>query len=120
VAAWPEPPATAMLTPHAASERLRERELSRVAQSLMSGRLLISGPESSAGVAYEGIELDATEAFNPDAAAAPSPAVAIEDHASAVPAADGSGSAVLPGGTHVSEVDSSGRRQPFFRSVAQI
>ncbi len=28
--------------------------------------------------------------------------------------------AVLPGGTHVSEVDTSGRRQPFFRSVAQI
>ena len=27
---------------------------------------------------------------------------------------------MLPGGTQVSEVDSSGRRQPFFRSVAQI
>ena len=27
---------------------------------------------------------------------------------------------MLPGGTHVSAVDSSGRRQPFFRSVAQI
>ena len=27
---------------------------------------------------------------------------------------------MLPGGTHVSEVDTSGRRQPFFRSVAQI
>ena len=27
---------------------------------------------------------------------------------------------MLPGGTHVSEVDRSGRRQPFFRSVAQI
>ena len=36
------------------------------------------------------------------------------------PASNLSGSAVLPGGTHVSEVDSSGRRQPFFRSVAQI
>src|SRR5262249_19608455 len=31
-----------------------------------------------------------------------------------------SGSAVLPGGTAVSTVESSGRRQPFFRSVAQI
>ena len=27
---------------------------------------------------------------------------------------------MLPGGKHVSEVDTSGRRQPFFRSVAQI
>ena len=27
---------------------------------------------------------------------------------------------MLPGGTHVSAVESSGRRQPFFRSVAQI
>ena len=31
-----------------------------------------------------------------------------------------SSSAVLPGGTAVSMVESSGRRQPFFRSVAQI
>ena len=27
---------------------------------------------------------------------------------------------MLPGGTHVSEIDASGRRQPFFRSAAQI
>ena len=29
-------------------------------------------------------------------------------------------SAVLPGGRHISEIDTSGRRQPYFRSVAQI
>ena len=31
-----------------------------------------------------------------------------------------SSSAVLPGGKHVSEVDTSGHRRPYFRSVAQI
>jgi WD40 repeat protein/Flp pilus assembly protein TadD len=35
-------------------------------------------------------------------------------------ATDSSSSAVLPGGTAISSVDSSGPRQPFFRSVAQI
>ncbi len=64
--------------------------------------------------------LDATEAFGPDSPSG----LATEDAGGGrppdQPSADTSTSAVLPGGKHVSEVDASGRRQPFFRSVAQI
>ncbi len=87
-------PATvsATLTPVAAWASPRQRDLSRVAESLFTGRLPTEGLEFPAGAGHS-----------------PAPA-----------APDLSRSAVLPGGTHVSEVDTSGRRQPFFRSIAQI
>src|SRR5213075_1003164 len=113
-------PATAILTPVPAAAGLRKRELGRVAESLLSGRLLTEGLELPAGVASATIGFVTTEQFNPDATSGLTPGVTIADHPPAVPATDVSSSAVLPGGTHVSEIDSSVRRQPFFRSVAQI
>jgi eukaryotic-like serine/threonine-protein kinase len=111
---------SAILAPAPGSASSRKRELSRVAESLLSGRLLSDGLESSDDDFAASIALDATEQFNPDAISGRSPASAIGDHPMAARAADAASSAVLPGGTHVSEVDSSVRRQPFFRSVAQI
>jgi WD40 repeat protein/serine/threonine protein kinase len=116
----PEPPATAIQTPVAASVRLEGRELRRVAESLLNGRLLTEGLESPAVAAPAAIELGATEPLDPDASSGHTLAVTIGDHPLALPPADGPSSAMLPGGTQVSEVDSSGRRQPFFRAVAQI
>jgi eukaryotic-like serine/threonine-protein kinase len=113
-------PATANLTPLAVAEQRRKRELSRAAESLLSGRFLTEGLESPAGVASQTIELGMTEKFNPDEDSGTTPAVGNGDDALKLPPAGVSSSAMLPGGTHVSEVDSSVRRQPFFRSVAQI
>jgi serine/threonine protein kinase/WD40 repeat protein/tetratricopeptide (TPR) repeat protein len=115
-----EAPATAGLTPVTAAAHRRRRELNRVAESLLSGRLLIEGLGSPEGDADAAIEMGATERFDPGATSDPTPAAANGDRPPDAPAADASSSAVLPGGTHVSEVDSSTRRQPFFRSVAQI
>jgi hypothetical protein len=64
----PDPPATANLTSAAASARWRKRELNRMAESILSGRLLIEGPESAGGVACATYELATTEQFSPDAA----------------------------------------------------
>jgi WD40 repeat protein len=116
----PEPPATAMLTPAAASVRSGKHDVRSVAELLLNGRLLTEGLESPAGGASAAIEFDSTEPFHPDATSGLAPSVTIGDHPPAMPAADGSSPAMLPGGTHVSEIDSSGRRRPFFRSVAQI
>jgi WD40 repeat protein/serine/threonine protein kinase len=116
----PAPTATANLSPAAASMRLGKRELSRVASSLLSGRLLTEGLESPAGVASAAIELDSTEQFNPDASSDFTLALTIGDRPRTLTAEGVPASAVLPGGTAISSVDSSIRRQPFFRSVAQI
>src|SRR5579864_4225433 len=116
----PEVPATANLSPIAASVRRRKRALNSVAASLLSGRLLTQGLELPAGVASAMIELGTTEHFNPDATLDVAPAATIKDHSLAAPVADVSSSAVLPGGTAISSVESSVRRQAFFRSVAQI
>ncbi len=98
-----------------ATSILRRRELGRMAESLLSGRMMTEGIGSppEAGVL-------ATERVDVDATAGHSPVLTIGDRPPAPVAPNLSGSAVLPGGTHVSGIDSSGRRQPFFRSVAQI
>ncbi len=98
-----------------ATSILRRRELGRMAESLLSGRIATEGlglpPEAG---------LAATERVAADATAGHAPDLTIGDRPPAPPGLNPSGSAVLPGGTHVSGIDSSGRRQPFFRSVAQI
>jgi WD40 repeat protein/serine/threonine protein kinase len=98
-----------------ATSILRRRELGRMAESLLSGRMVTEGigsPLEAGVVATERVDVDATAGHAPD--------LTIGDRPPAPPGPNLSGSAVLPGGTHVSGIDSSGRRQPFFRSVAQI
>jgi WD domain, G-beta repeat len=77
-----------------------------VAESLLSGRLVTDGFESSTEAAWAPTEAQSrvTGQYLPLPTTAPS--------------ADASSSAVLPGGTAVSMVESSGRRTRFFRSVA--
>ena len=85
---------------------------------LLTGRLVAeAGEESGGGVATS---LAQTEAFDP-ASTSDSRRDAPGRELPPAPATSGvSSSAMMPGGKHVSEVDTSGRRQPFFRSVAQI
>jgi serine/threonine protein kinase/WD40 repeat protein/tetratricopeptide (TPR) repeat protein len=96
------------------------RELGAMAESLLSGRFFADALESPAGFAAGAVELGTTERFDPDATSGQVPAVTVGDIHVPAPVVDVASSAVLPGGTHVSEVSSSARRQPFFRSVAQI
>ncbi len=98
----------------------RNRTLGQMAESLLTGRFLTDELESLAGVATKTIESAATERFDSDKTSDLTPAAAIGDHSSAGPSADVSSSAVLPGGKHVSEISSTSRWQPYFRSVAQI
>ncbi len=101
-----------------AASVLRRRELGRMAESLLSGRMAteaIASPDSPVAAGFV-----ATERVDAAATVGAATALTIGDRLAAAPAPNLSGSAVLPGGTHVSGIDSSGRRQPFFRSVAQI
>jgi WD40 repeat protein/serine/threonine protein kinase len=108
-------------TERAAVKSARNRELGRVAESLLGGRL---GTEWLAFAASE--DSEATEPAGAQHVHIDGTIGALERYtAQSVPAmtseAPVSSSAVLPGGTAVSSVDSSLRRgQPFFRSVAQI
>jgi WD40 repeat protein/tetratricopeptide (TPR) repeat protein len=113
-------PVTKTQGPTAAPAGLRQRNLSRVAESLLTGRLLTEGLESPVGAIAATSGSVRTEPIERDATAGQASVVLGGEHPSAVPAADLSSSAILPGGTPVSEVDSSGRCQPYFRSVAQI
>jgi hypothetical protein len=107
-------------TASATPASLRNWKLRQVAESLLSGRLGTEAPRPTAGAGSAATEAAETDAFEP----------ALNTHAGAPeigqplpepPSGAGvSTSAVLPGGTAVSMVESSGRRQPFFRSVAQI
>ena len=99
---------------------LRKHELSRMAESLLNGRMVTEGLRSPPSDLPTANSFVATEQFDADAASSPATVVIRENQPPALSALNPSGSAVLPGGTHVSGVDSSGRRQPFFRSVAQI
>src|SRR5262249_21523291 len=99
----------------------RNRALSQVAQSLLVGRVGTEGWELSNGAGCAVTEAAGKELTGLDApAAAATRDPTGEFRATAEPVADASRSAVLPGGTAVSSVDSSVRRQPFYRSVAQI
>ena len=94
--------------------RSAEAELGWLAESLLTGGFIIDGLESPA------TDPAGTERFDPDRTLGQSSMDTAEGRPLAAPLADVSGSAVMPGGQHVSEVDNSGRLQPFFRSVAQI
>jgi WD40 repeat protein/serine/threonine protein kinase/tetratricopeptide (TPR) repeat protein len=95
-------------------------KLRQVAESLLSGRLGTEAPRSTAGAGRAATEAAETDAFDREA----NTHAGARDMGQPLPespsGADVSTSAVLPGGTVVSMVESSGRRQPFFRSVAQI
>jgi hypothetical protein len=115
----PEAPATTALTP-VASAGLGKGDLSRVAESLLSGRLLCEGLDWPAGAAAATSGSVRTRQLDHDAIPGHASAFTLGDHPPPSAAADLSSSAVLPGGTPVSGVDSSGHLQPFFRSVAQL
>jgi WD40 repeat protein/serine/threonine protein kinase len=96
--------------------------LGPVAESLLTGRFETGGMVASAGNGFETSEGAGawTEPLDP---AAPTEAESPKTgrHLLEIPpAADVSSSALLPGGTAVSAVESSGRRLPLLRSVARI
>jgi WD40 repeat protein len=95
------------------------RELNRVAESLLSGRLGAMCRDDDAP-AEQTDGLARTEWFDVNATTGPSHAVLDTGFASGLAPPGPETSAVLPGGTPVSAVETSGRRQPYFRSVAQI
>jgi WD40 repeat protein/tetratricopeptide (TPR) repeat protein len=98
----------------------RNRTLGQVAESLLSGRLGVETLNSPVGAAFAATLADRSKPFDPDATTGAEEQDAGQPLLKAPPAAALSSSAVLPGGTAISSVESSGRRQPFFRSVAQI
>jgi serine/threonine protein kinase/tetratricopeptide (TPR) repeat protein len=85
---------------------LRARQVSRMAQSLVTGTFAVELVDPDRTGSSNGVEATDVGDSQPSAAASMSP--------------PSSSSAVLPGGTQVSAVESSGKRLPFFRSVAQI
>ena len=117
----PAGPAVGTETASAMAAALRDRELGQVAASLLIGRLGTEGLEAATGA-----EFGATEAAG--AAGSIDPAATSDAGATGTgrplvappPAAGMSSCAVLPGGTAISSIESSGRRPPYFRSVAQI
>jgi WD40 repeat protein len=92
----------------------------QVAESVLSGRLGSDRLNWPTRVATAATEKGATEPIDPPPILFDSSVLNRHELGSRPPAADGSISAVLPGGTAVSMVESSVSRQPFFRSVAQI
>ncbi len=98
----------------------RNSVLGQVAESLLSGRLGSQGLESASGAAGETTEAGGdAPAHRAAGTHADGWARELSHSGSRSPDAV-STSAVLPGGAAISSVDSSGRRLPFFRSVAQI
>jgi WD40 repeat protein len=91
-----------------------------MAQSLLSGRLLTEGADESARAACAVTEADSREQIDPSALTEAAVWKTGEQFGGPRSAPSVASSAVLPGGTAVSMVESSGRRQPFFRSAAQI
>jgi WD40 repeat protein/serine/threonine protein kinase len=116
----PETVANPALAPLAAAAGPRKHDISRVAESLLTGRLLSDGTEMPAAAGAATIAPVRTEEITRDPTSGHALAFTLGDHAPVRAPSDLSGSAVLPGGTPVSGVDSSARVQPFFRSVAQI
>jgi WD40 repeat protein/serine/threonine protein kinase/Flp pilus assembly protein TadD len=93
---------------HVAGSECQARALSRVAQSLLTGRFESPAPGASADVT-------ATEATT-DGGAADN---ATAEGAASTDARSSTASAVLPGGKALSTIESSGRL-PFYRGVARI
>jgi WD40 repeat protein len=115
-----EGPAVVFQTASVTSSGLRDRKLGRVAESLVSGRLGSEGLRTSTGAAFATTQADRSNPFDPDATTGSEKRGQGRPLPEPPPAAGLSNSAVLPGGTAISSVESSGRRQPFYRSVAQI
>jgi WD40 repeat protein len=95
-------------------------QLGRLAESLLTGRLATDVMELPQDSSSAVISLDATEMSDVDGPEGAGPPGTIALPLGPRPVADVANSAVLPGGTAVSSVESSERRLPFFRSVAQI
>jgi WD40 repeat protein/serine/threonine protein kinase/Flp pilus assembly protein TadD len=93
---------------HVAGSELQARQLSCVAQSLLTGRFELPDPGVSSDV-------DATEAITDPVDAASAAA----DGPARTAARSSTASAVLPGGKALSTIESSGRL-PFYRGVARI
>jgi len=93
---------------------LRARQVSRVARSLVTGTFAAEAIDPDRTGSSSGVL--ATDARDGQATGAS--VRSLTGPESSISSA--SSSAVLPGGTQVSAVESSGRRLPFFRSVAQI
>jgi eukaryotic-like serine/threonine-protein kinase len=113
-------PATGFEGAGMAAARPRDQTLGRVAETLLTGRLGIEAPrlpDASPSTSIGSAEIDP---FVPLASTIVGARHPVRYPPEYPRAADASGSAVLPGGTAVSTVGSSGRRLPFFRSVAQI
>jgi WD40 repeat protein/serine/threonine protein kinase len=100
--------------------RLRVRQLELVADSVLTGRVGTELQSSLARTSYAATEASGAEALESTSDSSTRPLDMVQHLAGDAPPRDESSSAVLPGGTAVSSVDSSARRQPFFRSVAQI
>ena len=109
----PEPPSQFGIT---------DRASLPMAELLLSGRLAKEGLDLAKAAENDetATALPVTERIDPVGSAHLAPVAQSHEPAPAEHRHDLSKSAVLPGGTHVSEIDTSGRRQPFFRSVAQI
>jgi WD40 repeat protein/serine/threonine protein kinase len=99
-----------------AMARSRSRKLEQMAESLLGGRLATAGQDGG---------LAETHAVVCEPSAVPASGIAdariaADSIHAPTSGTDASTSAVLPGGTAVSAIESSARRQPYFRSVAQI
>jgi eukaryotic-like serine/threonine-protein kinase len=92
-------------------------ELGAQAELLLSGAIVTEGFDS---VSTDASGIDKTQLLDEEAAAGTALPGPNGNDPLALPAYDSSSCAVLPGGTYLLDVDTSGHRQPFFRSVAQI
>jgi WD40 repeat protein/serine/threonine protein kinase len=119
----PEAPAKSATHPKTerrASLGNRNRALGPVAELVMSGRVATEGvgptaiDDRKSNGSTRIVQLDRHETSNDR------PAIGKEADPAAQPQTDLSNFAMLPGGTHVAQLDDSNRRLPFFRSVAQI
>ncbi len=97
-----------------------ERPIGLVAESLLLGRLATEASESPRRDSSAAVGPAETESVDIGAAAKLAPVDGAPDQPASATARGGSGSAVLPGGTPLSAVETTRRRLPFFRSVAQI
>ena len=87
---------------------LHARQVSRMAQSLITGTFAAGVSDSDPTGSSSGLSATGTHSSQLEGASG------MSMHASS------GTSAVLPGGTQISAIESSGRRLPYFRSVAQI
>ena len=77
-------------------------------------------PDATAGFDQVDQSQDRKEVQDPGSRPAPLQAALAEEYVAPSSDSEGTGSAVLPGGTQISNIESSGRRLPFYRSVAHI